>query len=349
MKTVRPRAEVIADVAADWRDPEHPPRTAAMQETLEAPNRWTEPALKHALNRWMQRLTVEGLTSWLDGEPPESRIRTGVLHAEVGPLAGLRDALAVWTLGHPYIGALPDASPALLPAFVEGLRERGLEVQAQFAPREAVLAEAEALVAAPESPEAVHSACEDAGIPEAQRLVRPPVYSVGVVDGHESEDEMGRLAEDMLLYEGLGRRRLAVMWAPRDHPPDDYLQAMAHFRGLFPAHDDTPGTLQMQQAFLEARDQPHAYADGLQFLVSRGEPEVQRAGHVRWTEYDDLEDLGRWLDGREDAVYAIIARPHLHDQLPDVHAVRSPGGVHVPPLDDREGEEVVAFLRGLTP
>jgi len=151
----------------------------------------------------------------------------------------------------------------------------------------------------------------------------------------------------MLLFEGRGRRRLAVLWAPCDHPPDTYLEAMARFRGLFPAHPDTPGTLQMQQAFLEARDDPHAYADGLQFLMSRGDPEPQRAGHVRWTEYDDFSDVGNWLSARGEEVYAVIARRHLHDQLPEHWPIRSPGGVHVPPLDDEEGRAVVSFLREL--
>ena len=347
MEALRKRIEIIADVAADWCDPEYPPRAAAVEDTLAAPNRWTEPALEHVLNRWMQRLTGEGLANWLGDECPPTPVSVGVLHAEDEPLAGFRDALAVWTLGHAYVGHVPDSSPALLPAFMEALRKRGLSFQARFTTREQVWEAAEALVTEPEGEEDVHGGFEEAGIPPERRLVRPPVYSVGVIDGHESQDEMGRLAEDMLLYEGKGRRRLAVLWAPRDHSPDDYLQAMAHFRGLFPAHEDTPGTLQMQQAFLEARDQPHAYADGLEFLVSRGEPEVQRAGHVRWAEYDDLGTVGDWLADQAEAVYAMIARGDLHDQLPSFHTIRTPGGVHVPPLDDREGEEIVSFLRGI--
>jgi hypothetical protein len=120
---------------------------------------------------------------------------------------------------------------------------------------------------------------------------------------------------------------------------------MARFRGLFPAHEDTPGTLQMQQAFLEARDEPHAYADGLEFLVSRGAPEPQRPGHVRWAESDGLDTFRSWLADHEEEVYAVVSRRHLHDQLPDRRPLRTPGGLHVPPLDDEEGREVVDFLR----
>jgi hypothetical protein len=189
------------------------------------------------------------------------------------------------------------------------------------------------------------AACEEHGIPESRRLLLGDRYSIGIVDGHESEDEMGRLAEDMLLFEGKGRRRLALLWAPSDHAPDDYLQAMAGFRGLFPAHEDTPGTLEMQQAFLEAQDQPHAYAEGMEFLLSRGEPEPQKPGHIRWSEYESLDRVHDWWREHRKEVYAVIARPHLHDQCPEEWPLRTPGGVNVPPLDDDDGQAIAAFLR----
>jgi hypothetical protein len=297
----------------------------------------------------MQRLTVEGLTGWIREEDLSATTTVGVVHGGTGPLSGLRDAIAVWVLGHSYVGSVPASSPALLPAIAEDLRERAPDVEVQFGSEADVFEAAEAILARPEADEeeALQASCESYQIPDSRRLIVPPVYSVGLVDGHESEDEMGRLAEDMLLLEGMGRRRLALLWAPRDHSPDAYLEAMAHFRGLFPAHEDTPGTLQMQQAFLEARDQPHAYADGLEFLMSRGSPEVQRPGHVRWTEYDDVSDVAEWYDSNASSVYAVIARSGLHDQVPADLPLRTPGGIHIPPLDDPEGAETVAFLRGV--
>jgi len=341
------RIQAIADVASDWRDPEHPPRIDAREKTLEAPNRWTKQSLTHALNQWMQHLTVERLENWIGTDTSGESMRVGVVHAAGGPLAGLRDALAVWALGHEYLGHVPDSSPAILPAFAEEIRDRGAGFSINFGGEETVYQEAQALLAQlhESSQQAIVSLCENHDIQPDARLVRPCVYSVGVVDGHESDDEMERLAEDMLLFEGTGRRRLAVLWAPENHSPDSYLQAMARFRGLFPAHPDTPGTLQMQQAFLDARDQPHAYADGLEFLVSRGDPDPQRPGHVRWSEYESIGAIAEWANRRGEAVYSFIARSGLHDQLPLEQRIRTPGGVHIPPLDDREGREIVTFLR----
>ncbi|PSQ95789.1 MAG: hypothetical protein BRD55_09170 [Bacteroidetes bacterium SW_9_63_38] len=336
----------IEAIAADWRESDHPPRRSAVEETLDAPNRWTEQALDHALNRWMQRLTPEGLQRWI-GDEDTALGTVGVVHGTQGPLTGLRAALAAWTMADRYVGAVPASSPALLPAFAEAAGEQCPETEIMFASVEETISRSDVLIGDPNDriEEPLPVLCDDAGLSEAQRHLRPERYSVGLVDGHESEDEMGRLAEDMLLYEGQGRRRLALLWAPTDHPPDDYLEAMAGFRGLFPAHEDTPGTLQMQQAFLEAQDQSHAYAEGMEFLLSRGEPEVQKPGHVRWTEYEALDALDEWWQAHEEEIYAIIARPHLHDQCPDHWPLRTPGGVHIPPLDDDEGTALVSFLR----
>ncbi len=341
--------EKIIEAATEWREESFASRNQAIEDTLAAPNRWTEQALDHALDRWMHRLTLDAVQDWVgEGSNGSAEsVTVGVVHGDDGPFAGFRDAIAVWALGLDYVGAVPESSPAILPAFGTSVRAAGVDGDIQFASADAVVQQADVLIAGPRSDDEmdVPGACDEQSIEESHRLIRSPLYSVGVVDGHESEDEMERFAEDMLLFEGAGRRRLALLWAPVDHSPDAYLEAMARFRGLFPAHEDTPGTLQMQQAFLEARDEPHAYAEGLEFLVSRGDPSPQRSGHVRWSEYDGFEDVEEWRSDQSDDVYAVIARHHLHDQLPSHWPLRTPGGVHVPPLNDEEGRTTMQFLQ----
>lgn len=347
--SVKDNIEQITEAAEQWREQEYSLRQQALDETLQAPGRWTGPSLNHTLDRWMQHLTFEALSRWVDtaGQSGE-RPTVAVVHGGAEPLGGFRDALAVWALGFPYVGVLPESSPSLLPAFAEDVNDSA-RFSIRFASRDEALSAADAVIADPTAEgESLPAACDRKEIPNERRLLRRETFSIGVVDGHESEDEMERLAEDMLLYEGGGYRRLAVLWAPEDHAPDGYLEAMARLRGLFPAHDDTPGTLQMQQAFLEARDESHAYAAGLEFLVSRGQPEPQKAGHVRWSEYDEIDGIHRWWEDHQEEVYSVIARPHLHDRCPEDWPLRTPGGVHVPPLNDPHGQRIIDFLGNLT-
>jgi hypothetical protein len=351
VNTFRSRCEAIVDVAADWREPDHPPREDAVAETLAAPNRWTEEALDYALNRWMQRLTLEALTDWLVSTEPDDPTSVGVIHGASDPLSGLRDAVAVWASGHSYLGHLPEASPALLPAFADAVQARAEDVQAEFVDEAPLFNQASAVMAQPDRDErdAVREQCDDHNIPEDRRLLRLTRLVVAVLDGHESDDARGGIAEDVLFYEGGGHRRLPILWAPTDLSPDSYLEAMARFRGVFPAHPDTPGALQMQKAFLEARDEPRAFAEGLEFLMSRGAPEIPSPnGHIRWSEYDDLDEVDDWIHDQGEALYAVVARAPLHDQLPEGWPLRTPGGLHIPPLDDEEGREIANFVRSLS-
>jgi len=319
-------------------------------ETLEAPNRWTEEALDYALNRWMQRLTLEALTNWVGPSTSASRTTVGVLHGAADPLEGFRDAVAVWAHGHSYFGHLPDASPALLPAFADEVQQRAEDVAVEILEREALFERASAVMAQPEQTDvdAVCRECDAHGISGNRRLIRPQRRVVAVLDGHEGDDARGGIAEDVLLYDGGGHRRLSILWAPADLSPDPYLEAMARFRGVFPAHPDTPGALQMQKAFLEARDEPRAFAEGLEFLMSRGAPEIPSPnGHIRWSEYDTLDEVDAWIQDQGDVLYSVAARASLHDQLPSPWPLRSPGGLHIPPLNDREGEQIASFVHAL--
>ena len=169
-----------------------------------------------------------------------------------------------------------------------------------------------------------------------------------VLDGRESAEEQERLAEDVLLHEGYGPCRVAVIWAPRDLDPDPYLEAFAHFRGVFPTHTTTPGRLKMQQAFLDATGTPNAYGDGLEFLMSKGVPEVQPPGHVRWSEYESLSDVAAWLDAHNPDVWHLAAGTSVRRHLTTTPPATRLGEAHRPGLDRQPGgHDTVAFLEGL--
>lgn len=350
MNSIRSRRDALEATAADWRDPEHGPRADAVEATLEAPNRWTEEVLDYALNRWMQSITAESMERWLGPNGADDGKTVGVLHGAAEPTEGIREFLAVVGLGYHYRGAATEASPALVPAFADDLAGRISDASVEVTSRDSVYVGSDAIMAQPDwkGVDAMREECSARGFSSENLFIRPARLAVGVLDGHESDDERDRFAEDLLLYEGQGHRRLAILWAPRDLEPDPYLRAMARFRGAFPGHPDTPGALEMKKAFLEARDESHAYAAGLEFLVSRGDPEPQSPGHFRWTEYDELGEVAAWLAGHGDLVSAVVAREGLHDRLSDTGPCRTPGDLHFPPLDDEEGGDIARFVRSLS-
>ena len=302
----------------------------------------------------MDQITSDALWEWLGDHWIEQPSTVGVKHSGDVPLAELQDLVAVLGTGHNYYGALSSSSPYLLPAFIQEALEHHSGTPAGFVEADDLFHSADSVIVTgtDETVAWAKERCEESDIPADRRLLRGDRYSVAVIDGDEAEGEREGLAEDMLVHAGYGRRNVALLWAPRDLSPDPYLEAMAQCRAMFPVHDEVPGTLQMQQAFLEAQDQPHAYGEGLEFLMSRGEPEVQRPGHIRWTEYEALGEAREWLREHQSELQVIVARPQVADRLiegaPDLPVV-SPGDAQRPSLGQQPKEvDPVAFLSELS-
>lgn len=305
----------------------------------------------------MLLLSLDDLAAFRDDValgPGQKRPTVVVEHGAESPVDGLREVVAAILVGARVWSLLPPESTAIVPAFYETLREiveeiDGTSVDIACARTVNELDKGAAAVGEDAAPVVCIStgSCESVLKPwcedHAFRWIDASVgCSVGIIDGSEPDEVRHNLAEDTLLHEGAPQRSLRILWAPNELTPDPVLQAMADFRGVFPAHDSTPGSLEMRRAFLEAADQSHAYAAGMQFLVSRGDPEPQDGAHLRWSEYDDLEDVAAWVTEHAEEIYAIAVRPSLADRLPEAlqaealheHGIQciEPGHVHRRPL-----------------
>ncbi|NNF56660.1 MAG: hypothetical protein HKN04_00320 [Rhodothermaceae bacterium] len=351
MSSVEERIAALVAVALAWREPDHPARAEAVARTLEADNRYTEEMLAFALNQAMHQVTEQALMLWLDGRSASSAQRVSVWTGDPEPLAGWRDLLAVMLVGHRGLVRLPDSSPHLLPAFVEELETLLANVQvtvvgAQSLDRlpdgvEAVLGSGD-----DSTMDALGAACEDAGLDASRCLLRGEQVAVGVLGGGESAGERIGLAEDVLLYGGVGRHTVKLIWAPAEQSPDPLLDAFAGFRELMPAHPSMNGTLQMPRAFLAAADTPHAWGEG--FLVSWGEPSVQQPGHLRWAPYEDLREVATWLVAHADTFSIVVASPRVGERLAWPGPVVEPGDAHRPPLVGAPGlDDPIALLARL--
>jgi len=308
--------DLIAKIAERWLDPEYGVREDAVERTLEADNRFTEAAIAFAINQQMALLTSEALRSWQDDlrRSETGRKTVAVLNPGNIPFVELQDLAAVLLAGHDYVGTVSSRSPALLPAFVSDLLEEDPSLPADLTDWEDALARADAVIASgsDETMRSIQSAAREEGIPEHACWLRGHRYSVAVLSGHESEDDLVDLAEDALLHEGQGCRSVSLVFAPESMDIDPVLDAFAHFRGMFEAHDRTVGPLKMQQALLKAIDTPHAWADGHQFLISRGAPETQGACHVRWVPYAHRREAEEWIVAHTEEIQAIFSAVALH-------------------------------------
>ncbi len=345
---MKPLSTVISEAARLWCNSEdHPYKIDAVQATLTAPNQFTPEALEFAIDQQMREITESALSSWIGERSPKKVHQVAVIHAGNVPLVGLQDLLAVLLCGHSYVGVLSKKSPYLLPAFVHTVQIQGGNVEVSFVDREAVWTKAQAIIATGTdvSIMQIRSLVKAKGIPPEKCLLRGNRYGVAILDGNETEDDWDNLALDILLHEGMGCRNVALIFAPVGLKPDHCLKHLAQMRGMFPAHSSTSGRLAMHRAYLAAINCPHAYGSGLEFLMSKGLPEVQVPGHVRWVEYNDLDELTFIVEGRRNEVQCIVAREKVRKELPRRWNSQKLGTTQRPTIDwQPDGIDTIDFL-----
>ncbi|MXZ16765.1 MAG: hypothetical protein F4Z16_05285 [Rhodothermaceae bacterium] len=333
-----------------WSDPGLPCRKDAVQATLTASNSFTEEALEFAIDQQMSEVTKSALMAWIGGRRPKRVHQVGVINAGNVPFAGLQDLLAVILCDHSYVGVLSSKSPYLLPAFVQTVRDQGVDLGVNFVDHEAVWRQAQAVMAtgSDSTIAQISSLATIKGLPQQKCLFRSNRYGVSILDGRETDHDLDDLALDVLLHEGMGCRNVALIFAPAGLEPDQCLEHLARVRGIFPAHPSTPGRLEMQRAYLAAVKQSHAYGDGLEFLVSKGPPEVQVPGHVRWVEYEDLDEVIRFVEATFSEVQCVVARDRLCEKLPETWDAQPLGTTQKPALAWKpDGRDTIDFLCNL--
>ncbi len=309
----------IVRTAANWQNIDYAVRLDAIDRSLEADNWFTEAAVNFAVNQQMDLLSEPELTAWQSELGWKEESCVGVLNPGNIPFVELQDFLAVVLSGRTYKGTLSKKSPALFPVFLSDMLEEYPDLRADLTDLDEILESADAIIGAGSdgTMAMVGDRAEAEGIPITRCWLRPSSYSVAILDGRENEDTLVSLAEDVLLHEGQGCRNVSLVFAPVEMSIDPVLDAFATFRGMFSAHPNTSGTLKMQQAFLKAVGTPHAFADDHQFLISRGEAEIQQPGHLRWVTYANPSEATNWLALNEASIQCILSDSKLNSLIGD--------------------------------
>nr|MBX2820973.1 hypothetical protein [Rhodothermaceae bacterium] len=309
--------EAISEAASEWANPEYTVRLEAEERLYTSPVKATQEAVAFAINQQMPQLSVSGLTELVGSRDWSERSeRIGVVHKVDVPLEGLSEWLFTVLNGFEYIGLYGDEPNELLAAFVEDVRLRCPGLMSSFRSENESVSDLTGVISLGVEPSRLDAllSIRETDLP-IQVLKRSPKYSVAVLDGKESKEECEDLAEDVLMHEGSGERNVCLIWAPEELNPDPYFESFAFFRGVYPAHERTSGSLQMKKAFLAAQNMPHAYGDGLEFLISRGEPACLEPCHIRWSTYESKAEVNTWIEENEQDMYALVARKKIHNQI----------------------------------
>ena len=190
-------------------------RAAAKQAQIENP--WfIQENICHALLSFSESLTLEKLNSWL--KPYERKIAdndqphtVGVVMAGNIPLVGFHDFLSVLITGHRLIAKLSSQDAVLLPAIIEVLTANHPGWNDYISITKQPLSSFDAIIATGSNNSSRYFEYYFGKYPN---IIRKNRNSVAIITGEESNEDLLALADDMLLYFGLGCRSVSKLYIP---------------------------------------------------------------------------------------------------------------------------------------
>lgn len=252
-----------------------------------------------------EMLHGEKLGTWLENYPTVAQPkRVAVIMAGNIPLVGFFDLLCVVARGHECHIKPSSKDRVLMRYVVELLQEIDPTVAIyDYSPTERY-------------DMAIASGGDDANryfsehFAGTRTLLRGSRHSVAVLDGTESDDELRGLVTDITAYSGLGCRSVSMLFVPRNTTPS--------IPYCSPINPKIKGGLRSIGALL--RLQNVSYDDHGAFITVRGNDFPVKLGVVAISEYDNIDDIRRWLDDNAHRIQCVVSHADIESAVPFGHA-----------------------------
>ncbi|HRY32240.1 MAG TPA: hypothetical protein P5531_04670 [Bacteroidales bacterium] len=305
-------------------------------------NAWfTREQSVYALECIAGNLTEEKLCGWLTPYhlPEHGRnkpAKIGVVSAGNIPLAGFHDWLCVMLTGHVYIGKLSTQDKVFLPWLHRLLADIYPPVAQQVLFTDERLSGTDAVIASGSNNTFRYFEYYFRHIPS---LLRKNRNGAALLDGGESDVELGLLGEDVFRYFGLGCRSVSKLFVPEGFEFDRLFRVWEPFGSVLMHHKYRNNYDYFKSVYLVNRDE---HLDN-GFILLR--PAVQTASPVAvlfFETYPDQETARARLAEARDQIQCIAARD-----------LRFPGAISFghsqkPALGDyADGIDTIAFLNNL--
>jgi len=205
--------------------------------------------VKKALTEIAKMLQAENLKRWMlpyqnTIENQQKLHRIGVITAGNIPLVGFHDFLSVLISGHTFVGKLSSNDNRLLPVLAKIL----CEIEPRFTSKiefcQEKLTPVDKLIVTGDNQTAQHFVRYFQKYP---LLIRKHCNSVAVLDGNESPEELLALADDILLYFGLGCRSISKIYVPKNYRFESLFTALDKYKYIFNAHHKYLNNLEYQK------------------------------------------------------------------------------------------------------
>ena len=231
------RIEHFFTLGDTFFDPQNETFQLAKQKAFQQ-NSWFLPVfMDHATNQIKQSfLSLEALKHWANSYPSLSNLPTGkkvgIVMAGNIPLVGFHDLLSTLIAGHTAVVKLSSKDTVLMKFVIDSLIEINPAFQDLIIEQEQ-LKNCDAYIATGSNNTGRYFEQYFGKYPH---IIRKNKTSIAILDGHETKAEFDLLADDMLLYFGMGCRNVTQIWVPEGYDFIPLLEAMKKYNYLGDEH-----------------------------------------------------------------------------------------------------------------
>ena len=231
------RMEHFFTLGQQFLDPKNEALQLAKERAIQQ-NSWFLPVfMDHAITQIRDSfLTLDALKHWTNSYPSLSDAPTGkkigIVMAGNIPLVGFHDLLSTLIAGHTAVVKLSSKDTILMKYVIESLVEINPAFENLIIQQEQ-LKNCDAYIATGSNNSGRYFEQYFGKYPH---IIRKNKTSIAILNGQESKAELDLLADDMLLYFGMGCRNVTQIWVPEGYDFIPLLESMKKYNYLGDEH-----------------------------------------------------------------------------------------------------------------
>jgi hypothetical protein len=302
-------------------------------------NPWFIPSfVRFALAAWAEALQKEKVAGWSSkyiqiDKGKKAPASVGIIMAGNIPMVGLHDLICVLASGHHALIRLSSSDDHLIPAVLNTLTGIDAGLKNRFTIVQGLLKNFDAIIATGNNNSSRYF---DYYFGKYPHIIRKNRNSVAVISGHETDEEMKKLATDIFMYFGLGCRNISKLYLPAGLGIEEILPYFEDYAFLADHNKYRNNYDYHKSIFLINRIEHRDNG----FLLAREETSLMSPISVIHTEtYDSVDLLNKQLYQLSDQIQCIVSANK------DIDAAIPPGRSQFPGLlDYADGIDTMQFL-----
>lgn len=256
-----------------------------------------------AWNSCMNWLTAESLQGFMSKYTPvSSPQKIGIITAGNVPMVGFHDVLMVILSGHQGIVKLSHQDKHLIPFFVQTWQELYPEYgERVIFTDDFIKIKLDKVIATGSNNTARYFDYYFRNIPA---LIRKNRFSVAVIQGQETDEQLEKLAYDCFDYFGLGCRNVSHIFLPKGYEPVHlcpFLERYPHNKD----HDKWLNNYTYHKAIL-LMNLDYNFFDGGFFILREMPPRTNPPSMIGYSFYSTEQDLQNELSALKDEIQIIL-------------------------------------------